>query len=261
MPRFKKKTRYGPDDIAYGINPVSVALERGLARRLIVVPRADGSYSERVRRLIDRAAELGIAVEVTDEARMAQLTRDGVHQGVACRIRLPVPLALEEVAARLRELPSGLVLLLDQITDPHNLGAIIRTACAVGAVAVVLPGRRTATLTPSVHKASAGMSLIAPLVVGRNLAQALEALKDAGCWAVAAQPGEESESALTFDWPKKCALIVGSEGAGISELLLKLADFRVHLPMEQGVESLNVNAATASLCYLWKRSLAVPSLD
>jgi len=260
VPRFKKKTRYGPDDIAYGINPVTVALERGLARRLIVVPRVDGSYSERVRRLIDWAVELGLPVEVTDEARMAQLTRDGVHQGVACRIRLPEPLALEEVAARLRELKSGLVLLVDQVTDPHNLGAIIRTACAVGTAAVVLPGRRTATLTPSVHKASAGMSLIAPLVVGRNLAQAAGALKEAGCWVVAAQPGEGSENALTFDWPEKTALIVGSEGAGISELMLKLSDFRVHLPMEPGVESLNVNAATAALCYLWKRSHETGSL-
>jgi 23S rRNA (guanosine2251-2'-O)-methyltransferase len=148
---------------------------------------------------------------------------------------------------------SSLVIILDRVTDPQNLGAVLRTSVAVGVSAVVLPLRRGALLTPGVHRASAGLSFVAPVAAPQNLARALKTLKDANYWIVAADAGEDSVSATTFDWPGRTALILGSEGEGIGQLLLRESDFRIALPMDPRVESLNVGVATGALAYLWRR--------
>src|SRR5690606_9578800 len=118
--------------------------------------------------------------------------------------------------------------------------------------------RRGALLTPGVHRASAGMSFLAPVAAPQNLAQAVGHLKEAGYWIVAADAGEGSEPATSFDWPKKTALVMGSEGEGVSHLLLRESDFRVALPMDPRVESLNVGVACGALCYLWRRQWPLP---
>ena len=152
---------------------------------------------------------------------------------------------------------SSLALLLDGITDPQNVGAILRTSVAVGASAVVLPKRRGATLTPGVHRASAGFSFVAPVVEPKNLARAIEDLKKAGFWIVAADAEGDTQAATRFDWPERTALVLGSEGQGISRLLLDRSDFRVSLPMDGQVESLNVSVAAGVLMYLWRRQWPV----
>jgi 23S rRNA (guanosine2251-2'-O)-methyltransferase len=225
-----------------------MALEAGVAKSLLYLQE---TRNERVLELVADAKGQGLAAQGVDLYRLDELTGNGVHQGVLVRLRSQEPIDLRAVA-RQGDGPS-LVLLLDSVTDPQNVGAVLRTVVAVGARAVVLPRRRGALLTPGVHRASAGLSFIAPVASPQNLAMAVAHLKEAGYWIVAADAGEGSESATSFNWPKKTALIMGSEGEGVAHLLLRESDFKVALPMDPRVESLNVAVACGALCYLWRR--------
>ncbi len=246
MPRPKPNAT--PDDLAFGINPCAMALEHGAARSLMYLRE---TRNERVLALVERASEAGLPVSAVDERRLDELTASGVHQGVLVRLNALEPVDLAAVTRS--QSRASLVVLLDSVTDPQNVGAVLRTAVAVGVDAIILPHRRGASLTPGVHRASAGLSFIAPVAAPSNLAQAVRSLKDAGYWVVAAAAGEGSEAATSFDWPKRAALILGSEGEGVGRLLLELSDFRVALPMDPRVESLNVGVAFGALAYLWKR--------
>lgn len=249
MARMRPKPNATPDDLAFGVNSSEMAFAAGAVRSLHYL---EGTRNERVLSLARRAGDAGIAVQAVDLRRLDELTGGGVHQGVLVRLRELEPVDLAGVARRDPH-GSSLVILLDSVTDPQNVGAVLRTAVAVGADAIVLPRRRGALLTPGVHRASAGLSFIAPVAAPLNLAMAVRMLKDAGYWVVAADAGEGSQPATAFDWPKRTALILGSEGEGIGQLLVRESDFRVALPMDPRVESLNVGVACGALCYLWKR--------
>jgi len=246
MPRPKPNAT--PDDLAFGINPCAMALEHGAVRSLMYLR---GTRNERVLDLARRAREAGLPVSEADERRLDELSAFGVHQGVLVRLRDLEPIDLAAVTRD--QSRASLVILLDRVTDPQNLGAVIRGAVAVGADAIVLPLRRGAVLTPGVHRASAGLSFLAPVAAPTNLAQAVRHLKDAGYWIVAADAGAGATPATTFDWPRRTALILGSEGEGVGHLLLELSDFHVALPMDPRVESLNVAVACGALAYLWVR--------
>lgn len=248
MARLRPKPNSTPDDVAFGINAVGMALATGHAKSLLYWRE---TQNERVLALVERAREAGLRVEGVDVRRLDELSGDGVHQGVLARTRAIEPVDLRRVATEAGE--RSLVLLLDRVTDPQNLGAVLRTAVAAGVDAVVLPLRRGALLTPGVHRASAGLSFVAPVAAPQNLAMAVRTLKAANYWVVAAEAGEGSELATAFDWPGRTALVVGSEGEGIAPLLLRESDFRVALPMDPRVESLNVAVATGALAYLWVR--------
>lgn len=245
--RLRPKPNATPDDVAFGINPCAVAIAEGFAKRLLLV---EERTNPRLQQLEEMARARGIPVELVPPERLDELTGGGVHQGALVRLRRLPETDLRAAAAQPGE---GIVLLLDRVTDPQNVGAVLRTAVAVGARAVVLPKRRGATLTPGVHRASAGMSFLAPVTAPQNLAQAVRRLQELDYWVVAAQGGAGAEDATAFDWPARTALVVGSEGEGVSRLLLDLADFRVALPMHPRVESLNVAVATGALLYLWRR--------
>ncbi len=253
MPRMRPKPNATPDDLAFGVNPCAMALEAGAAKSLFYY---GDTKNERVLALVRQAREQGVNVQPVDPARLDELTAEGVHQGVLVRLRNLEPADLGAIAKSAGK--SSLVILLDRVTDPQNLGAVLRTAVAVGADAIVLPPRRGALLTPGVHRASAGLSFIAPVCAPQNLNQAIRELKDAGFWVVAADAGEGSQSATAFDWPAKTALIVGSEGEGVGQLLRRESDFVVALPMDPRVESLNVGVATGALAYLWRRQWPLP---
>lgn len=247
MPQLRPKPNATPDDLAFGVNACAMALETGYAKSLLYVR---DSRNPRVLQLAERAQTEGLQAQAVDLSRLDELTAGGVHQGVLVRLREHRPVDLAAVAAA----PGpALVLLLDGITDPQNVGAIVRTSVAVGVAAVVLPLRRGALLTPGVHRASAGMSFLAPVASPRNLAQAVAALKQANFWIVAAATGEGSQSATAFDWPPRTALILGSESEGVGALLRRESDFAVALPMDPRVESLNVGVACGALAYLWRR--------
>lgn len=225
-----------------------MALETGYAKSLMYFR---DTRNERVLDLVERAKSAGLKVEAVDVYRLDELTADGVHQGVMVRVRDVTTLDLRDVAKNAGK--ASLIILLDRITDPQNLGAVLRTAVAVGVDAVVLPLRRGAQLTPGVHRASSGLSFIAPVATPQNLAMAVRTLKEANYWVVAADAGEGSQSATAFDWPGRTAIIMGSEGEGVSHLLRQESDFAVALPMDPRVESLNVGVATGALAYLWRR--------
>jgi 23S rRNA (guanosine2251-2'-O)-methyltransferase len=244
---MRPKPNSTPDDLAFGVNACAMALEAGAARSMLVLRDAP---NPRVRELAARARASGLDVAEVDLGRLDQLSGDGVHQGVLVRLRAIEPVDLRAAA----EAPGpGLVVLLDRVTDPQNVGALLRTAVAVSARAVVLPRRRGALLTPGVHRASAGLSFIAPVAAPQNLALALATLKEAGFWVVAAAGEAESVPATTFDWPQRTALVLGSEGEGVAHLLRRESDFSVALPMDARVESLNVAVAGGALCYLYRR--------
>jgi 23S rRNA (guanosine2251-2'-O)-methyltransferase len=247
VPRQRPKPNATPDDLAFGINACAMALEAGAAKSLFYLADV---RNERVLELAAQARALGLTAQPVDLFRLDELSGGGVHQGVLVRLRDLDTVDLKQVA---RGEAASLVLLLDSVTDPQNVGAVLRTAVAVGVSAVVLPRRRGALLTPGVHRASAGLSFIAPVAAPQNLAMAVATLKESGYWVVAADAGEGSVDATSFDWPKKTALILGSEGEGVAQLLLRESDFRVKLPMDSRVESLNVGVACGALCYLWRR--------
>lgn len=247
MPRARPKPNATPDDVAFGINACHMAITHGAAKSLFW---DQDSRNKRVHELVALADEANLPLQAVDTQRLDQLTDGGVHQGVLVRLRANEWVDLRGVTAP----PGpGLALLLDGITDPQNVGAILRTAVAVGVRAIVLPQRRGAMITPGVHRASAGLSFVAPVASPRNLAAAIRELKENDFWVVAATGGPGSTDATAFDWPQRTALVLGSEGEGVSHLLQQEADFSVGLPMDERVESLNVGVATGALCYLWKR--------
>ena len=248
MVRMRPKPNSTPDDIAFGINPCAMAIETGNVRSLLYLRE---TKNERVLDLVHKARALNIPTADTDIFRLDELTAEGVHQGVLVRLRDMQPVDLAAVAQRANG--ASLVVLLDRVTDPQNLGAVLRAAVAVGVDAVVLPRRRGALLSPGVHRASAGISFIAPVAAPQNLALAIKTLKESGYWVVAADTGEGSQPATAFDWPQKTALIMGSEGEGVAHLLRRESDFVVALPMDPRVESLNVGVACGALSYLWRR--------
>ncbi|MGE0601121.1 MAG: 23S rRNA (guanosine(2251)-2'-O)-methyltransferase RlmB [Dehalococcoidia bacterium] len=248
MPRLRPKPNSTPDDVAFGINACAMALESGYAKSLFYF---GDTKNERVLDLVERAKASGISVQAVDGFRLDQLTGEGVHQGVLVRLKAIEPVDLQTVAREAGK--ASLIIILDRVTDPQNLGAVLRTAVAVGVSAVVLPLRRGALLTPGVHRASAGLSFVAPVAAPQNLAMAIRILKENNFWVVAAATGEGSQSATAFDWPGRTALVMGSEGEGVGQLLLRESDFSVALPMDPRVESLNVGVATGALAYLWRR--------
>jgi len=254
MARLRPKPNSTPDDIAFGINAVSMAIATGHAKSVLYYRETS---NDRVLALAERAREAGLRVEGVEARRLDELTGDGVHQGILARVRPVEPIDLKAAARQAGQ--RSLVLLLDRVTDPQNVGAILRTAVAVGADAVVLPLRRGALITPGVHRASAGLSFVAPVAAPQNLAMAVRTLREANYWVVAADAGEGSAAATEFDWPDRTALIVGSEGEGVGQLLLRESDFRVALPMDPRVESLNVAVATGALAYLWRRQHPFPA--
>lgn len=254
---MRPKPNATPDDLAFGVNACAMALAAGAARALLFLRE---TRNERVLQLAAGAREAGLRVEAVELSRLDELTAGAVHQGVLVRLKPREPADLKAIARR--DSPAGsLVLLLDGVTDPQNVGAVLRTAVAVSADAIVLPRRRGALLTPGVHRASAGLSFIAPVAAPQNLAQAVATLKEAGYWVVAADAGPGAEPATAFQWPQESALVLGSEGEGVSRLLLRESDFRVSLPMDPRVESLNVGVACGALAYLYRRQWPAPPVS
>jgi 23S rRNA (guanosine2251-2'-O)-methyltransferase len=219
-------------------------LKLELARALEVHKNAHGKIIEEILRM---AAEQHLSV-----TRVESFPEDEVHniQGVQALVS-PPPMR-DDLKRFVRELPASpqpLMLMLDGITDPHNFGAILRSADAAGVSGVIMRERRQAPITDVVIKASAGAAYMIPIFQVVNLNQTLHILKDEGFWSVAAMSGETSRNYTKYNWNAKTILIVGAEGAGVSDLLAKEADDRVAIPMAGKVDSLNVSVATGVLLF------------
>jgi 23S rRNA (guanosine2251-2'-O)-methyltransferase len=232
-------------DILYGRNPVLEALRAGRAARKLVV--ADGVGTEvRLGEILATAAARGIPVETSPRARLDDIAHSEHHQGVAGYFHARPPLHLDRLLAEARA--PALLLVLDGIQDPQNLGALLRTAEAVGVDGVVAPRHRAAGLTPAAAKASAGASEHVALVTVVNLAQALARIGAAGLWRVglAADAAERYDA---VDYREPTAIVIGSEGEGLRPLTRRGCDRLVALPMAGRIASLNAAAAGAAILY------------
>ncbi len=214
--------------------------------RLVI---ADGAVNQRVAgELLDRAKAAKIRVDRADRERLKRLSEGGVHQGVAAQVRDFEYLGLDELIGKAKKAKHPLVVLLDGIQDPHNLGAIIRSAHALGAQGVVIMKDRATGVTPVAVKSSAGATAHCPVARVTNLSRAIEQLKEAGFWSVAADP-DGAQLAWQAKLTGPLAVIVGAEGAGVRKGVLGHADFKVRIPMSGQVASLNASVSAGVLLY------------
>lgn len=228
--------------ILYGINPVREALRAGRVDRLTVADRQD----RRLRELLDEARALGVPVEVAARADLDRRARGGVHQGVLARVADPAPWTVEDLVHRAAGAP--LLVVLDGIEDPHNVGAILRSCDAAGVDGVVRQTRRAAALDGVAAKASAGAIAHVRLAEVVNIARALEELKGLGVWTVGLASGAE-RSYDEVDLSGPVAVVLGAEGTGLRRLVRESCDWLVRIPMGGHVDSLNVSVAAGIVLF------------
>jgi 23S rRNA (guanosine2251-2'-O)-methyltransferase len=234
--------------LVYGVRPVLEAL-RARARDVNLILAAAGETQRGVREVIAAAGAAGVGVETKPRTVLDELAVGGSHQGVVAVVgEYPYadPEDLLAVARDRGEAP--LLVVLDGVQDPQNLGALVRSAHVLGAHGLVVPQDRAAPVTPAAVKASAGATEHLRVARVVNLARALEGLKAAGLW-VAGGVAEGGSAPWELDFTEPTALVVGAEGKGIRPLVLKHCDFQVRIPMVGQVASLNVAAAGAVLLY------------
>jgi 23S rRNA (guanosine2251-2'-O)-methyltransferase len=230
----------------YGINSVTEAL-KARGRNFEWVGMAKERHDIRLQRLIEDCRRLSVPVRFLTRTELDQLAGNAAHQGVVAVTSAKQYNNLEDVIAGKRGKYS-LVVVLDGVEDPHNLGAILRTADAAGANGVIIPERRAASVTGTVTKASAGASEHLPIARVTNIARTVEELKEQNVWTVGLdERGKQTYDAL--DYNMDCALVLGAEGKGLHDLVKKKCDFLVSIPMLGKVPSLNVSVAAAVVLY------------
>jgi 23S rRNA (guanosine2251-2'-O)-methyltransferase len=228
--------------IIYGINPVLEAIKAGRAREIRVAQRAD----DRLQRLLEEAARRSVRVRFVTRDELDDASKRGAHQGVVADVEKRTEATLEDLADASSGAP--LIVVLDEVEDPQNVGAILRTVDACGASGVVRQTRRAASLEGAAAKASAGAVNYVPVADVVNIARALEDLKKAGVWTL----GLDADAKLAYyewDLTLPTAIVVGAEGHGLRRLVRERCDQVVGIPMLGHVGSLNVSVATAVVLY------------
>jgi 23S rRNA (guanosine2251-2'-O)-methyltransferase len=233
-----------------GIHAVREALEAGRAFDRIVI--AKGRQDSRVEEIVQAARARNISVRFEDRGQLDRLADSKDHQGIVALVAARAAGTLDEILAAANagagRGEKGLIVLLDGVEDPHNLGAVIRTALAAGAHGVVIPERRAAGLTDTVARASAGA--LAHLAVAKvtNLVRTMEELKEAGYWLIGLD--ERGDKNYTdVDYTSPTGIVLGGEGKGLHELTRKRCDFIVSLPTTGPVKSLNVSVAAGVVLF------------
>lgn len=231
----------------YGLHAVRIMLERhpGRITAIHLLERRD---DPKIRRIEELARAARVPLKRVDAQALRQRLGDVAHQGVLAEIESLPPWTEDELLAALQEAKQPLLLALDGVQDPHNLGACLRTADACGALAVIVPRDRAAHMTPVVRKVAAGAAETTPVVVVTNLVRTLKLLKEAGLWVVGAD-AEGAGRARETDLTGGVVLVMGAEGAGLRQLTRQTCDFLVGLPQLGAVESLNVSVAAGMLLY------------
>lgn len=232
------------DNIICGRNPVIEALKSGASIDTIYIDGNGGSLNV-IRRL---AKEKGIVVKDAQDKKLSQLSGGASHQGVIAVGACGEYVSVEDILAiSQKKGTKPFIIICDEIEDPHNLGAIIRTAETSGADGVIIPKRRSASLNSTVFKTSAGAASYVPVAKVANLASTIDMLKDNGVWIYGtdASGSDYTETDMTGG----CALVIGSEGFGISQLIQKKCDFMIKLPMLGKINSLNASVAAGIFMY------------
>jgi 23S rRNA (guanosine2251-2'-O)-methyltransferase len=227
-----------------GFHAVEEALNAGRALDRIVIAR--GRHGDRIESVVQLAKSRGVPVRFEDRAQIDRLAGTREHQGIAALAAAKPTVELEDLLADKTE--RGLLVLLDGVEDPHNLGAIVRTSLAAGAKGVIVPERRAAGLTDAVERASAGALAHLPVARVKNLVRAMEEMKEAGYWLVGLD--ERAEKSYTnVDLTGSIGIVLGREGEGLHELTRKRCDFLVSLPTIGPVRSLNVSVAAGVMLF------------
>lgn len=238
--------------LIYGVNPVLEALRAGRAR----VVRVAMPVRDRVREVRELAASMGVPVEPVQAPDLDRATRGGVHQGVAADIDEARDFSVQELVASASGPP--LIVVLDGIEDPHNLGAILRTVDAVGASGVVRQTRHAARLDGAAAKSSAGAVAYVKVANVVNIARAVGELKDAGVWTIGLD-ADVPDSYDQIDLTMPSAVVLGAEGQGLRRLVRESCDRLASIPMRGHVSSLNVSVAAAVVLFEALRQRAATS--
>ena len=232
------------DNLIIGRNPVREALRSGTPVDTVYIAQNSGGLGE----IIALAKEQGAVVKMTEEHKLTALAQGVTHQGVIACAAAASYASLEdllEVSAKKGTKP--FLIICDEIEDPHNLGAIIRTAETAGADGIIIPKRRSATLNPTVYKTSAGAASWLPVARVPNLGAAIDRLKKEGIWIYGTDMNGSLYTETSFDGA--LALVIGSEGTGMSRLVREKCDFLVKLPMLGKITSLNASVAAGIFMY------------
>lgn len=243
---IEHKDKHGNENMIEGRNAVLEALRSGKpVDKLFVL---DGCQDGPVRTIVREAKKHDTLVQFVDKERLTQLSQTGRHQGVIAYTAAYEYAQVEDMLALAKERGEDpFLILLDDIEDPHNLGAIIRTANLAGAHGVIIPKRRAVGLTATVAKTSAGAINYTPVAKVTNLTKTMKELKEKGLWFVCADMGGESMYKLNLTGP--IGLVIGNEGEGVSRLVKETCDFVASIPMKGDIDSLNVSVATGVLTY------------
>lgn len=228
--------------IIYGINPVLEALRAGRVKELRVGDRAD----DRLKQLLALASERGVRVRRVPADALERESRRGVHQGVVAEVEKADDCSVEEIVRSAQG--AALVVVLDGVEDPHNLGAILRTADAAGVDGVVVQSRRSAARDGAAAKASAGAVAHVRIAEVVNIARAIEELKDAGVWTVGLA-GDAPDCYDAIDYTLPTAVVLGAEGTGLRRLVRERCDRLASIPMRGHVSSLNVSVAAGIVLF------------
>lgn len=236
------------EQVIYGINPIREALltDRPKVYKIFLAPKKDNPPLRELREL---ARQKNIPCKFYPPEILTKLAQTTHHQGAVAYQGVYAYLNLKDLWPRISGPEPNVLLLLDGIEDPQNLGSLLRTAAAFGLPGVIIPKDRSVGVTPAVLKVSAGAGLHVPVVRVTNLAHTLEELKEGGFWIVGADPNGNI-SLFDILFPAKVALVVGSEGRGIRHLVLKKCDYRVFIPIGGQISSLN--AAVAGSIFLFE---------
>ena len=234
----------------YGRNPVEEALAAGRRTVMeVVLPPPGQTEDEQLARIRDEAHARRVTVRTMQRDQLDRLTRFGHHQGVAAKTTGYPYVGFNEILRDVEDDENALVVILDHLEDPQNVGSILRTACAVGVTGVVIPEDRASGVTPAAVRASAGGAEHVKVAHVVNIVRAMEALKDAGAWLTGLDKCEEAKDYTKVDFKGRVGLVVGAEGEGLSRLVREKCDFVASLPMPGGFESLNAGVAAAVAMY------------
>jgi 23S rRNA (guanosine2251-2'-O)-methyltransferase len=258
MARGRDRTPDPDREYLFGVHAIAEAISAGEPLLRIIVGRRRAVDKEIVE-LMQRAAARSIRVDVEDETKFRRFG-DVHHQHIAA---LSPPFRYAEwtaVRAAVRADSNALVVALDHIEDPQNVGAILRNAECAGATAAVLPERRAASVTAAVRRAAAGAASHLPIARVPNIVRAFTELKEDGCWVVGTAAVPEAMPYTKVDFTGRCVLVVGSEGKGMSHLALQRCDIIAKIPMNGAIASLNASSAAAVVLFEAVRQRSVKQL-
>ena len=234
----------------YGRNPVEEVLAAGRREcsEIVLPPRTDGE-DDQISRIRDEALSRRMVVRTMQREQLDRLSRFGHHQGVAVKTSAYPYVEFGEVLKAAEDDENSIVLVLDHLEDPQNVGAILRTACAVGVTGVVMPEDRSCGITPAVVRASAGGTEYVKVARVVNIVRAIDELKEAGVWFTALDADASAKRYTEIDFRGRAGLVIGAEGRGVSRLVREKCDFIAKLPMPGGFESLNASVAASVAMY------------